>query len=98
VLASDQRAAQVLDAGAAPAAPAPARYKVFLGGVQHGPYAADELAQRIARGEVARDTRVWNMQWNPKTDKWQYAGHMPELAPLFHDQIPDPDHDIPDPT
>ena len=37
------------------------------------------------------------MQWNPKVDKWQYAGHMAELAPLFHDMIPDPDDDIPDP-
>ncbi|WLI88194.1 tubulin-like doman-containing protein [Massilia sp. R2A-15] len=98
VLASEERAAQVLDAGVAPAAPAAARYKLFLGGAQHGPYAADDLAQRIGRGEVTRDTRVWNMQWNPKTDKWQYAGHMPEFAPLFADAIPDPDDNIPDPT
>jgi hypothetical protein len=37
------------------------------------------------------------MQWNPKADKWQLAGHMPELVPLFHDAIPDPDDAIPDP-
>lgn len=98
VLASDERAGEVLEAGAAPAAPAGARYKLFLGGAQQGPYAVDDLARRIARGEVTRDTRVWNMQWNPKADKWQYAGHMPELAPLFADAIPDPDDDIPDPT
>jgi hypothetical protein len=95
ILASDERAAQVL---ATPAtAPAAVRYKLFAGGAQHGPFSAEEIALRIARGEVARDTRIWNMQWNPKADKWQYAGHMPELAPLFHDAIPDPDDDIPDP-
>jgi hypothetical protein len=51
----------------------------------------------MARGELTPDTRVWNMQWNPKVDKWQFAGHMPELAPLFQHAIPDPDDDIPDP-
>jgi hypothetical protein len=94
ILASDERAAQVLAAAVPPVA---ARYKLFAGGAQHGPFSAEEIAQRIARGEVARDTRIWNMQWNPKADKWQLAGHMPELAPLFHDAIPDPDDDIPDP-
>ncbi|MDL2356795.1 MAG: tubulin-like doman-containing protein, partial [Pseudomonadota bacterium] len=95
VLASDQRAAQAMAAAAtAPAAP---RYKLFSGGAQHGPYSADEIAQRITRGEVTRDTRVWNMQWNPKLDKWQFAGHLAELAALFHNAIPDPDDDIPDP-
>jgi hypothetical protein len=96
VLASDANAAQALNAGPA-AAPTAAHYKLFFGGAQHGPYPAGEIAQRIGRGEVTRETRVWNMQWNPKVDKWQYAGHMAELAPLFHDMIPDPDDDIPDP-
>ncbi|MDB5933003.1 MAG: hypothetical protein JWQ01_347 [Massilia sp.] len=97
MLASDERAAQVLADQARVQSPAAARYKLFLGGAQHGPYSADDVALRIARGEVTPDTRVWNMQWNPKADKWQYAGHMPELAPLFHDAVPDPDDDIPDP-
>jgi hypothetical protein len=97
ILASDERAAQVLAAAVAPAVPAAARYKLFTGGAQHGPFSAEEVALRIARGEVSRETRVWNMQWNPKADKWQYAGHLPELALLFGDAIPDPDDDIPDP-
>ena len=97
ILASDERAAQVLVATVPQPAPAALRYKLFAGGAQHGPFSAEEIALRIARGEVARETRVWNMQWNPKADKWQYAGHMPELAPLFGDAIPDPDDDIPDP-
>jgi hypothetical protein len=97
VLASDQRAAQAMAPAAPAAAPAAPRYKLFSGGAQHGPYPADDIAQRITRGELTRDTRVWNMQWNPKLDKWQLAGHLPELAPLFHNAIPDPDDDIPDP-
>jgi hypothetical protein len=97
VLASDASAAQALQFVSPAVAPAPAHYKLFFGGAQHGPYSAGELAQRIGRGEVSRDTRIWNMQWNPKVDKWQYAGHMAELVPLFHDMIPDPHDDIPDP-
>ena len=97
LLASDQRAAQAMEAATPAVAPAAPRYKLFSGGAQHGPYSADDIAQRITRGEVTRDTRVWNMQWNPKLDKWQLAGHLPELAPLFRDAIPDPDDDIPDP-
>ena len=105
VLASEQRAAQAIDAGVA--APAALRYKLFSGGAQHGPYAADDIARRIARGDVAPDTKVWNMQWNPKLDKWQPAGQLAELAPLFADvahvaqfdaPIADPDDDIPDPA
>ena len=96
-LASDERAAQALEARKPVAAPAVARYKVFADGVQHGPYAAPDLALRIARGDITPNTKVWSMQWNPKVDKWQSAGQMPELAPLFHHAIPDPDDDIPDP-
>ena len=103
VLASDARAAQALEpdapavAVAAPVAPLMARYKVFAGGVQHGPFAAPDIAQRIARGEITPATKIWNMQWNPKADKWQLAEHLPEFAPLFQHAIPDPDDDIPDP-
>ncbi|MES2898598.1 MAG: tubulin-like doman-containing protein [Pseudomonadota bacterium] len=74
-----------------------ARYKAFLNGAQQGPYSHDELALRVARGEVSYDTKIWNMQWNPKTDKWKAAGDMPELADMFGEAIPDPDNDIPDP-
>jgi hypothetical protein len=96
-LASDERAAQAFAAGVPAAAPAMARFKLFLDGAQHGPYSVDDIARSIARGDVTPSTRVWNMQWNPKVDKWQHAGHMPELALLFQDTVPDPDDDIPDP-
>jgi hypothetical protein len=98
-LASDARAAQVLERPVAYApAPSPgARFKVFLNGAQQGPYSQDELALRIARGEIDGATKIWNMQWNPKADKWKTAGAMPELAPLFDAPIPAPGDDIPDP-
>ena len=78
-------------------APVSARFKVFLSGAQHGPYSTEEIALRIARGEIDPATKVWNMQWNPKADKWKVAGDMPELSGLFDSAIPDPDNDIPDP-
>ena len=78
-------------------APALSRFKLFLNGAQHGPYTVDEIALRSARGEIDPGTKVWNMQWNPKSDKWKAAGDMPELSGLFDSTIPDPDNDIPDP-
>jgi hypothetical protein len=78
-------------------APPALRFKVFLNGAQHGPYSTDELAMRIARGDIAPETKVWQMQWNPKLDKWKLAADVPELAGLFDSAIPDPDNDIPDP-
>ncbi len=94
VLASEAQAGQALSA---PPLSVAARYKVFVNGAQHGPYSRDELALRIARAEVGRATKVWNMQWNPKTDKWRTAGELAELEELFGVTIPDPDDDIPDP-
>jgi len=109
VLASEAEAGAVLSVPPPPSlpssAPLPAplgaaaakRYKVFLNGVQRGPYSRDELALLAARADIGIATKVWNMQWNPKADKWKSAGEVPELAPLFDSAIPDPDDDIPDP-
>jgi len=104
-LSSDARAAQLLERrAAAPVAPAatildktPAtRYKLFVGGAQRGPYAVDEVAQQLARGEIDGATRIWNMDWNPRSDKWKTVAEMPELA-ARGDGIPDPDDGVPDP-
>jgi hypothetical protein len=101
VLASEALAGQALQGRIEPVAVAmgvaPARYKVFLNGMQQGPYSEHELALRIARAEVDAGTKVWSMQWNPRVDKWKSAGEMAELAGLFEPAIPDPDNDIPDP-
>jgi hypothetical protein len=98
-LASEAQAACVLQQGAVAVtiALAPERFKVFLNGAQHGPFSSADIASRIARGEIGAATKVWNMQWNPKTDKWKAAADMAQLAHLFDDAIPDPDNDIPDP-
>jgi hypothetical protein len=94
-LASDASAAQALERPAAAAAGA--RYKVFLNGAQQGPCLPEDIVARIARGEIERGTKVWNMQWNPRVDKWKNASEVPELAALFDGAIPNPDDDIPDP-
>jgi hypothetical protein len=79
------------------ASPMAARYKLFVNGAQRGPYALEEVAQQLARGEIDPGTRIWNMQWNPRLDKWKTVGEIPELAGAFDTAIPDPDDGIPDP-
>jgi hypothetical protein len=97
-LLDDALAAQLLERPAAPVVAAAARYKLFIGGAQQGPFAIDEVMLRIARGELGAATKVWNMGWNPKTDKWKLAADLGEFAGLFGAPIPDPDDDaIPDP-
>jgi hypothetical protein len=96
-LGSDARAAQAVERRAAPVAAGPARYKLFLNGVQRGPYSIEEIGQQVARGEADAGTRAWNMQWDPKTDKWRTIADIPELAVLRGAVIPDPDDQVPDP-
>jgi hypothetical protein len=96
-------AGDVHPAAASPAAfvvgasPMAARYRLFVNGAQRGPYALEEVAQQLARGEIDHATRIWNMQWNPRLDKWKTVGEMPELAANVDTAIPDPDDAIPDP-
>jgi hypothetical protein len=96
-------AGDVHPAAASPAAfvvgatPMAARYRLFVNGAQRGPYALEEVAQQLARGEIDHATRIWNMQWNPRLDKWKTVGEMPELAAHADTAIPDPDDAIPDP-
>jgi len=79
------------------ATPLATRYKLFVGGAQRGPFLADEVVQQLARGEIDLGTRVWNMAWNPRLDKWKTVGEIPELAGALDSTIPDPDDGIPDP-
>jgi hypothetical protein len=79
------------------ASPMAARFKLFVNGAQRGPYALEEVAQQLARGEIDAGTRIWNMQWNPRLDKWKTVGEIPELAAGPDAAIPDPDDGIPDP-
>jgi hypothetical protein len=79
------------------ATPMATRYKLFVNGAQRGPYALEEVAQQLARGEIDAGTRIWNMQWNARQDKWKTVGEIPELAAGFDAAIPDPDDGVPDP-
>jgi hypothetical protein len=74
-----------------------ARFKLFVNGVQRGPYALEEVAQQLTRGEIDAGTRIWNMQWNPRQDKWKTVGEIPELRTGPDTAIPDPDDGVPDP-
>ncbi|MFC5549655.1 tubulin-like doman-containing protein [Massilia aerilata] len=85
------------EAFVAGASPMASRYKLFVNGAQRGPYALEEVAQALARGEIDHGTRIWNMQWNPRQDKWKTVGEMPELAAVFDNAIPDPEDGVPDP-
>jgi hypothetical protein len=86
------------DAFVVGATPIATRYKLFIGGAQHGPFSLEEVAQLLARGDIDYTTRIWNMAWNPRSDKWKTVGDMPELAPPPVDAaIPDPDDGVPDP-
>jgi hypothetical protein len=94
-------AAPVAGASATSAATAPvadaALYKVFVNRMQQGPYTVQELAQRVARGEIDGATKVWDMRWVPHVDQWKQAREVPQLAVLFAAAIPDPTDEIPDP-
>jgi hypothetical protein len=105
ILASEARAAAALEvrglgsvAAAIPdPAPAPeaARYKLFVAGAQRGPFALEEVAQQLARGEIDLATRAWNMAQDPKSGKWGAVADIPGIAQPS--SIPDPDDGVPDP-
>jgi hypothetical protein len=79
------------------ATPIAARYKLFVDGAQRGPFALEEVVQQLARGEIDAGTRIWNMQWNPRADKWKTVGDIPEVMGAIDAAIPDPEDGIPDP-
>jgi len=102
-LASDARAAQAAErrthvaAAAMPAMAAGPRYKLFVAGAQRGPFAVEEIAQQLARGEVDLATRAWNMAQDTRFGKWQTVADIPGLDPSQANAIPDPDDGVPDP-
>jgi len=112
ILGSEARAAAALEvrglgASTSPSAvpipdPLPAfsdaRYKLFVAGAQHGPFAVEEVARQLARGEIDLGTRAWNMAQDPKTGKWGLVSDIPGIASVTADApIPDPDDGVPDP-
>ena len=69
--------------GTAPAAPPPvpsaALWHVAVNGQQQGPFTAQQLAEGIAKGQIAHDTLVWS----PGMGDWAAAGQVPQLAGSF---------------
>ncbi len=55
-----------------------------VSGAQQGPFDMAALAQRAAKGELARDTLVWTQGMSD----WQPAGQVSELTPLFSNAPP----------
>ena len=107
LLADEEAARQALVPRAAVVAPPPLptaapRFKLFVGGAQHGPFTVDEIAQQAARGEIDHATRAWDMRWHPKIGKWSTVGELPELAAVLggrrNEGILDPDDGVPDPS
>ncbi|MFC5461428.1 tubulin-like doman-containing protein [Massilia niabensis] len=81
------------------AAPQGTRYKLFVGGAQRGPFALEEIAQRLERGEIDLATKSWNMAQDPRFGKWQAVADIPGIGAQVNrgPAIPDPDDGIPDP-
>ncbi len=82
-------------ARAATASITEARFRAFINKKQEGPWTVPEIAQQVSAGVMGADTKMWNMAWDAKVDKWQMASNVQELQGLF---VPDPmDDEIPDP-
>ncbi len=88
-MAGQVGAAQTNAAAAAhtpPPIPQQAAYFCVVNGAQAGPFDIPTLAQRVARGELTRDSLVWKngmANWSP-------AASVPELASLFAGPPPIP--------
>jgi len=71
-------------AGQTQAPPPLLSYYVAVGGKQAGPFGPDVLKQKIASGEMTRETLVWKSGMA----QWTAAGEVAELAALFADVPP----------
>lgn len=83
-----QMAAGMQAASAGPAGPPPipaaAAYYVAIDGKQAGPFPMDQLSQKVAGGQLNRDTLVWKHGM----PSWQKASTIADLQNLFADLPP----------
>ncbi|MEO7993686.1 MAG: SPFH domain-containing protein, partial [bacterium] len=90
-VAMGQQVAGAMSAPSPSAGPPPlpgaelAVWHVALGGTQAGPFQLSVIQQKIATGEVTRET----LAWKPGMGAWTMAGQIAELATLFA-QVPPP--------
>lgn len=71
-------------AGQQPAGPGQAppplpAFHVAIANQQAGPFGMEQLGQKVAAGEITRDTLVWR----PGMEQWTAAGQVTDLASLF---------------
>jgi membrane protease subunit (stomatin/prohibitin family) len=80
----NQMAAGLAGTAAPPPIPGAAGYFLAIDGKQAGPFGSDQLAQRVAAGQLTRDTLVWKHGLS----NWQKAGTLPDLQGLFGEAPP----------
>jgi membrane protease subunit (stomatin/prohibitin family) len=80
----NQMAAGLAGAAMPPPIPTAAGYYLAIDGKQAGPFGADQLGQRVAAGQLTRDTLVWKHG----LPSWQKAGTLPDLQSLFGEAPP----------
>jgi membrane protease subunit (stomatin/prohibitin family) len=87
-MAAGLGAMQSPPSGSAPSGPPPIpaamSYYLAIDGKQAGPFAADQLSQKVAAGQLTRETLVWKHGLSA----WQKAGAVAELEALFADVPP----------
>jgi membrane protease subunit (stomatin/prohibitin family) len=64
---------------APPPIPGGVAWHVALNGQQQGPFSPQQVADGIAKGQIARDTLVWTNGMG----EWTQAGNVPQLASAF---------------
>jgi len=87
--AMSDRLAAAVPASAAPPPLADSdapRYFVGSNGRQSGPYEMKTIAEQITAGAITRETLLWRSGM----EKWEQAGQLAELAPLFRTPPPLP--------
>lgn len=62
------------------------QYLIAVNGAQAGPFNMQQLQQMAMSGQLTQQTYVWK-QGMPQ---WEFAGNVPELAPLFAAPTPPP--------
>lgn len=60
------------------------QYMIGVNGQQAGPFDWNQLQQLVRQGQLTAQSYVWKQGMA----NWEFAGNVPELAPLFHNTIP----------
>jgi membrane protease subunit (stomatin/prohibitin family) len=81
---ANQMAAGLNVPAAPPPIPGAAGFFLAIDGKQAGPFPVDQLAQKVAAGQLTRDTLVWKHG----LASWSKAATVPELESLFADMPP----------